>query len=147
MIDDNFSLGEEKPQPFIVLDIDRQVEGKLVTNNQMPIGSPNGRLPMSSNYQPNATLPMPLYLSQTQPNHHPTSSTPFLLDGGVYQGQAPTTSQPQTQVNQWNPNSKVKRSFSSSISFLFLCSDDGTSITTADVHVRNESAKSRILSE
>ena len=85
------------------------MEGKVVTNNQMPIGSPNGRLPMSSNYAPNSTLPMPLYLSQTQPNHHPPSTTPFLLDGGVYQGQPPTTTTTTAQPNQWNANSKVRR--------------------------------------
>ena len=55
---------------------------------------------MSSNYVPTNSLPLP---SQTSPPH-PTSipsSTPFSLDGGVYQGQPPS------QSSNWIPNTKV----------------------------------------
>jgi hypothetical protein len=89
-----FFLGEDKPQPFIPLDIDRQVDGKIAISNHVNISSPNGRLPMSSNYVPNTSMPLPLHLSQHKLN------TP---DGGVYHGQPPPN-----QTNQWALNSNVK---------------------------------------
>jgi hypothetical protein len=95
-------LGEEKPQPFIVLDIDRQVDGKIVTSNHISSASPpNGRLPMSTNYPSNNSLPMPSHLSQHLPSTI-ISPSPYALDGGVYQGHTPT------QTNDWKPNTKVK---------------------------------------
>jgi hypothetical protein len=98
----SFFLGEEKPQPFISLDIDRQVDGKVVISNHININPPNGRLPMSLNYVPNTSMPLPPHLSQHQQNLLPSS--PLTLDGGVYQGQQP----PPMQSNEWNPNTRVK---------------------------------------
>ena len=107
-------LGEEKPQPFISLDIDKQVDGKVVTSNHIS-GAPNGRLPLSSNYQAPGLLPLPSYLSAAQPNTHSASSG-LLLDGGVYQGQGPSSLPPSSsspaatttaQANDWNSNQKV----------------------------------------
>lgn len=90
-------LGEEKPQPYIPLDIDRQVEGKLVTSNHVSVSPPNGRLPMSASYLPNNSNLLPSHISQSHPNT--TTSSPLLLslDGGVYQGHSQT--QPNTKVN------------------------------------------------
>ena len=107
-------LGEEKPQPFISLDIDKHVEGKVVSSNHITGGAPNGRLPPSSNYSAHGLLPSPSYLSSAQPNTH-SSATGLLLDGGVYQGQAPSTLPPSSsstatttnQANDWNSNQKV----------------------------------------
>ncbi len=93
-------LGEEKPQPFIPLDIDRQVDGKVVPSNHISVSPPNGRLPMSSNYLLNNSTPLPLNISQSHPNAIP-SSPPFALDGGVYQGQS------QIQRNTWNTSANV----------------------------------------
>ena len=103
-----FDLGEEKPYPFISLDIDRQVEGKVVTTNNMNIGAPNSRIPISSNYQGTGLLPLPSFLSQAQTNTTATLPT-FILDGGVYQGQPPSSSQSvqASQNNTWNSNQKV----------------------------------------
>jgi hypothetical protein len=95
-----FLLGEDKPQPYIVLDIDRQVDGKLVTSNHITVSPPNGRLPMSSNYPPNNSLPLLTHTSQPHPNAIPLSA-PHSLDGGVYQGQQPP------QSSNWIPNTKV----------------------------------------
>ncbi|CAF0883691.1 unnamed protein product [Rotaria sp. Silwood1] len=92
--------GEEKPHPFIPLDIDRQVDGKLVTSNHINMSSPNGRLPMSLNYTSNTSMPLPLPFSQHQIN--PVTSPAFALDGGVYQGQSVPT-----KSDNWNPNTKV----------------------------------------
>ncbi|CAF0751144.1 unnamed protein product [Adineta steineri] len=92
--------GEEKPQPFIILDIDKQVDGKIVSSNHISISPPNGRLPIPTNYLPNSSIPLPSHISQS----HPTSVTtnpPFSLDGGVYQGQPPS------QSNNWNANTRV----------------------------------------
>lgn len=88
--------GEEKPQPFILLDIDRQMDGKLIISNHISVSPPNGRLPMPSNHVPNPSIPLPSHLSQRQPQA-------FMLDGGVYQGQPLIT-----QSNEWNANIKVK---------------------------------------
>ncbi len=82
-------LGEEKPQPFITLDIDRQVDGKFITSNHINVSPPNGRLPISLNYPPNNLTPLPSHLSQPHPSTV-TSLSPFALDGGVYQGHPPT---------------------------------------------------------
>ena len=79
-------LGEERPQPFIILDLDRQVDGKLVISNHISVSPPNGRLPVSSNYYPNNLSPLPSHIAQPTPTAVPT----YALDGGVYQGgQAP----------------------------------------------------------
>ncbi|CAF3578137.1 unnamed protein product [Rotaria sp. Silwood1] len=98
--------GEEKPQPFIPLDIDRQIDAKLLPSNHINISPPNGRLPISSNYLPNSSIPLPSHISQPHPITATTSSS-FPLDGGVYQGQPPT------QSNTWNPNTKIVGSPSS----------------------------------
>ncbi len=82
----NSFLGEEKPQSFIPLDIDKQADGKLIIGNHINFSPPNGRLPM----------PVPLHLAPQQPPG-------FVPDGGVYQGQPLIT-----QSNDWNPNTKVK---------------------------------------
>ncbi|CAF2986338.1 unnamed protein product [Rotaria sp. Silwood2] len=100
--------GEEKPQPFISLDIDRQIDGKPLPSNHINVSPPNGRLPMSSNYLPNSSIPLPLHISQSHPITA-TASPSFPLDGGVYQGQPPT------QANNWNPNTKNVGSSSSTI--------------------------------
>jgi hypothetical protein len=95
-------VGEEKPQPFIPLDLDRQVDGKIVSNHHISTSPPNGRLPTSSNSLPNSILPMPSHL--IQPHSLATNTSPTIsLDGGVYQGQSPV------QVNEWNPNAKVSQ--------------------------------------
>jgi hypothetical protein len=91
--------GEEKPQSFIQLDIDRQGDGKLAIGNHITVNPPNGRIPMPSNHVPNISMPIPSHLPQHQP---PT----YMLDGGVYQGQPSTT-----QSNDWNTNSRVKDYF------------------------------------
>ncbi|CAF0883916.1 unnamed protein product [Rotaria sordida] len=77
--------GLEKPQPFIPLDIDRQIDGKLVTSNHINISPPK--------------VPLPLHLSQHKTNS--VASPAFILDGGVYQGQ-PTS----TKSDNWNLNTK-----------------------------------------
>ena len=87
--------GEEKPQAFIPLDIDRQVDGKLVITNHINIGPPNGRLPMPSNFSPDTSMSLP--------PHQTNSIASYKLDGGVYQGQPPSR-----QPNDWNQNTKVK---------------------------------------
>ncbi|CAF3438668.1 unnamed protein product [Rotaria socialis] len=92
--------GEEKPQPYIPLDIDRQIDGKLLPNNHINVSPPNGRLPMSSNYLPNSSTPLPSHISQSHQNTS-TATSPFALDGGVYQGQS------QNQSNNWNTNPKT----------------------------------------
>lgn len=79
--------GEEKPQPFIPLDIDKQGDGSMNISNHINLSPPNGRLPMSVSGQ------------LTSPE-----SANFLLDGGVYQGQPMTV-----QSNDWN--AKVENSF------------------------------------
>jgi len=56
---------------------------------------------MASNHIPPTSMPLPSHLSQRQPN---PGTSPFMLDGGVYQGQPPPTTQP----NDWNPNTRVK---------------------------------------
>jgi hypothetical protein len=95
-------LGEEKPQPFIPLDIDRQVDGKYVISNHVSVSPPNGRLPISSNYPPNNSIPLPSHISQSHPNTITSSPPPqFVLDGGVYQGHS------QTQPANWQANKKV----------------------------------------
>ena len=102
-------LGEEKPQPFIPLDIDRHVEGKPVISNHTNMSPPNGRLPTSPNYLPNSSMPLPSHL--THPYSQPiTTSPPLALDGGVYQGQPPSN-----QPTEWNPTSKVNDSLHSNI--------------------------------
>jgi hypothetical protein len=84
-----FSLsGEEKPQPFITLDIDRQVDGKLITSNHISVSPPNGRLPMLPNYLPNNLAPLPSHISQSHSNA--IALPTFALDGGVYQGGQPS---------------------------------------------------------
>jgi hypothetical protein len=86
--------GEEKPQPFILLDIDRQVDGKLISSNHISVSPPNGRLPMSSNYLPNNLVPLPSHISQSHSNA--IALPTFALDGGVYQGgSGPQPSLPQ----------------------------------------------------
>jgi hypothetical protein len=57
---------------------------------------------MVSNHIPPTSMPLPSHISQRQPN---PGTSPFMLDGGVYQGQPPP---PTTQPNDWNPNTKVK---------------------------------------
>ena len=79
--------GEEKPQPFIPLDIDKQGDGPMNIGNHINLSPPNGRLPMSVSGQ----------LSSPE-------SANFHLDGGVYQGQPMTP-----QSNDWNTNTKVRR--------------------------------------
>ena len=96
--------GEEKPHPYIPLDLDRQADGKAATttmSNHIGISPPNGRLPTSSNYLPNSSIPLTSHLSQRLP-HAMTTAPPFTLDGGVYQGHAPS------HANEWNPNTKVE---------------------------------------
>lgn len=86
-------LGEDKPQIFIPLDIDRQMDGKLISNNHIVNGPPNGRLPMPSNFTPHTTMALSPHLSQQQQQQpqptNPVTSSNYMLDGGVYQGQAP----------------------------------------------------------
>ncbi len=98
-----FFSGLDKPQAFIPLDIDRQVDGKLIIGNHINVNPPNGRLPMAANHVPNTSIPLPSHPSQHQLN--PVTPA-FMLDGGVYQGQPPTT-----QLNDWNLNTKVKGFF------------------------------------
>ena len=106
-------LGEEKPQLFIPLDIDRQIDGKLLpTSNHIDLSTSNGRLPISPNYLPNSSISLPPNRSQSHPNAMTTSSL-HVLDGGVYQGQT------STQANHWNANAMVVL-FNSQINFLFL---------------------------
>jgi hypothetical protein len=95
------TIGEEKPQPYIPLDLDRHVEGKLVASNHVSVGAPNGRLPISSSYAPHNSMPLPTYSSRQHP-HAMAASPPCILDGGVYQGYQPT------QSNDCNPNAKVQ---------------------------------------
>jgi len=87
-----FFLGEEKPQPFIPLDLDKQVDGRLVVGNHTSFSPPNGRLPMSS-------PPLSSHVPQSQSNLIGSPSIPLTLDGGVYQGQPPT--QPAIRVIQY----------------------------------------------
>jgi len=56
---------------------------------------------MPSNHIPPTSIPLPSHLPQRQSNPGPP---PFMLDGGVYQGHPPQTTQP----NDWNPNTRVK---------------------------------------
>lgn len=99
-----FVTGEEKPQPFIPLDIDRHVEGKTVISNHTNMSPPNGRLPTSSNYLPNSSMPLPSHLSH--PYSQPiTTAPPSDLDGGVYQGQSVAATSNKT--HEWNPTNKV----------------------------------------
>lgn len=80
--------GEDKPHVFIPLDIDRPADGKLMGNHHIMPGLPNGRLPVPGNLIPHASVVLPPQISQhSQP--HTTASVPFMLDGGVYQGQPP----------------------------------------------------------
>ncbi|CAF4368002.1 unnamed protein product, partial [Adineta steineri] len=51
--------GEDKPQTYIPLDIDRQSDGKLVTSTPINVGVPNGRLPVPSNFVPNTSMSLP----------------------------------------------------------------------------------------
>lgn len=107
-------LGEEKPQPFIPLDIDRQLDGKLVTNNNTSFSPPNGRLSTPVNYLSNnvtGILPQLVHQQQQQQQQNPaltvlpvmtTAATTFAFDAGIHQGH------PSAQVNEWNPNMKVK---------------------------------------
>lgn len=80
--------GEEKPQPFIPLDIDKQGDGSMNISNHINLSPPNGRLPMSVSGQ----------LSSPESGN-------FHLDGGVYQGQPMSA-----QSSDWNTNTKVRRS-------------------------------------
>ncbi len=93
-------LGEDKPQTFIPLDIDRQVDGKLIIGNHINVSPPNGRLPVTPNHIPHPSMPVPPHLS---PHQSSPATPPLILDGGVYQGQPPTT-----QASDWNANTKVK---------------------------------------
>jgi hypothetical protein len=143
-----FVLGEEKPQPFITLDIDRQVDGKLVTSNQLNMNAPNGRLPMSSNYPGTGLLPLPSYLSQPQLQPNAISSLP-MLDGGVYQGhsQMPTATLA-AQSNNWNSNSIVSRTTMKHVRCFQIHDYDLDERLAAIVHAAiDESTQSRILSK
>ncbi|CAF2082672.1 unnamed protein product [Rotaria magnacalcarata] len=84
--------GEEKPQAFITLDIDRQIDGKLIIANHTSTSPPDGRLPTSRT--------LPPHLSQQQQNQE--VSPAFIIDGGVYQGQSTLT-----QPADWNPKRKA----------------------------------------
>jgi len=106
--------GEEKPQPFIPLDIDRHVEGKtVVISNHTNMSPPNGRLPTSSNYLPNSSMPLSSHLSHPYPQPI-TTAPPSDLDGGVYQGQSVAATSNKT--NEWNPTNKIMGSPSSTLS-------------------------------
>ena len=94
------SLGEEKPQPFISLDIDQQIDGQLAPNSHVNFSPPDSHLPMLSNYLPHSSMSSPSQISQFHANTITTS--PFALDGGVYQGQT------SMQSNNWNSNPIVK---------------------------------------
>ncbi|CAF0784947.1 unnamed protein product [Rotaria sordida] len=100
--------GEEKPQPFISLDIDRQIDGKSLPNNHINISPPNGRLQTPSNYPPNRPIPLPSHIPQSHPSTTTTPSS-LPLDGGVYQGLPPT------QSTNRNANTKPFGSPSSTI--------------------------------
>ncbi|CAF1092159.1 unnamed protein product [Adineta ricciae] len=101
--------GEEKPQAFIPLDLDRQLDGRVVTSNHINISPPNGRLPASLNYLSNSSIPPPSHITPLHPTSVSTMS-PFSLDGGVYQGQPPT------QPTNWNANTRLVGSPSSATS-------------------------------
>ncbi|CAF0840852.1 unnamed protein product [Adineta ricciae] len=90
--------GEDKPQVFIPLDIDRQTDGKLITINHVDTGLPNGRIPIPSNFIPHTTPILPPHVSHQNQNN-PITSSNFTLDGGVYQGQLPTAAKPVHDVN------------------------------------------------
>lgn len=112
------ALGEEKPQPFITLDIDRQVDGKLVVSNHVPLSPPNGRLPISAAYPQNKLTPLPTQIPPSQPTALGPSPPLHALDGGVYQGGHPPPAPTQ-------PTTKVDR-FACENSFLKICLDERT---------------------
>lgn len=89
---------------FIPLDIDRQMDGKLITTNHVTTGLPNGRIPIPSNFTPHTAMILPPHVSQQNQNN-PITSSNFTLDGGVYQGQPPTATKTMHDVNS---NVKVK---------------------------------------
>ncbi|UJR28466.1 hypothetical protein I4U23_009705 [Adineta vaga] len=102
--------GEEKPQPFIPLDLDRHVDGRIVTSNHISISPPNGRLPTPISYLSNSSIPPPSQITQLHPTSVPTMPSPFALDGGVYQGQS------LAQQPNWNSNTRLVGSPSSTAS-------------------------------
>ncbi len=105
-------LGEEKPQPFIPLDIDRQGDAKLGLINHPSLSPPNGRLPMPGNHISPPSMPLPIHQLVPQPN--PLTTPDYTLDGGVYQGHGPTT-----LAKDWNAKVKVNLFFDSKLNERF----------------------------